>query len=254
MAMQTLTIVLLLANLAISLLVYRKTRKVHLKAYEVAAKAEKAIKGLVDGFQQGQALRMLEHLLEVDAPLPPMRGWVASPDVLLYLARRILEHRPQTIVEAGSGVSTLVMALACRKIGAGRIVSLDHSESFAEETRCLLKAWGVQEYAEVRVSPVVEREIAGRAVKWYAETPDVCDIDLLFVDGPASSFGDDVRWGAGPLLLSRLSADGVAVVDDVCRPNDRKVVDQWLVEQSGVVEERLYCEKGCVALHRRIDR
>ncbi|HZL04081.1 MAG TPA: hypothetical protein VFE45_01440, partial [Coriobacteriia bacterium] len=72
-------------------------------------------------YQQVEALIGLYETLDIGLPLPPMRGWPASPDFARELACVIAETRPQTIVEIGSGVSTLVAGYALKKNGMGRV-------------------------------------------------------------------------------------------------------------------------------------
>ena len=60
--------------------------------------------------RQVEARAVLEAKLDLGQPLPLTRGWAASPDFLLYVFDHILQYRPKTVVELGSGVSTAVAA------------------------------------------------------------------------------------------------------------------------------------------------
>src|SRR3546814_5556508 len=72
--------------------------------------------------------------------------------MLLLLARYTLSRSPRTVVEFGSGVSTLVTAECLRRKGGGSIITHDHHSSFAAETAQRLRALGLE--ADVRSVPL----------------------------------------------------------------------------------------------------
>src|SRR3546814_9321511 len=68
----------------------------------------------------------LRALLGAGGPhLPTLSGWVADARMLLLLARYTLSRSPRTVVEFGSGVSTLVTAECLRRKGGGSIITHD---------------------------------------------------------------------------------------------------------------------------------
>lgn len=74
-------------------------------------------------------LDYLYRLLKLERGwLPPTRGFAASPDMLVMLAEHILTHKPQHIVELGSGVSTLVIARCLQMNGSGHLISIDQDD------------------------------------------------------------------------------------------------------------------------------
>jgi cephalosporin hydroxylase len=69
-------------------------------------------------FRQLEALQNLSAMLSADDVLPATREWAASPDLLLVLVDLVITERPSLVVECGSGVSTLWLALAMRRFGS----------------------------------------------------------------------------------------------------------------------------------------
>src|SRR5690606_6972324 len=63
-------------------------------------------------FRQLEALQNLYHLIQVRHEMPPSRGWALSPDVLLSYVQEILDRHPRTVLECGSGASTIWAAYA----------------------------------------------------------------------------------------------------------------------------------------------
>src|SRR3990170_4022847 len=68
-------------------------------------------------YAQVEAMLQLRDVVNVTGPTPPLRGWAASPDVLKLLVDEVVERRPTTIVECGSGASTVWLAMAIRTLG-----------------------------------------------------------------------------------------------------------------------------------------
>lgn len=173
----------------------------------------------------------LHYDLRPEESLPPAGGWAASADLLRYVHEVIRDEQRAKIVECGSGVSTLVMAYALRRLGDGAVVALEHDAEHAERTRSLLRRHGLQSWAEVRHAPLRAVEIQGRSWPWYdaAALPDG-PLDLALIDGPPRATGDLARYPALPLLHDRLASDAVLILDDHCRADERAAATRWAAE------------------------
>lgn len=177
-----------------------------------------------------------------DAPaLPGVGGWALSAVTLLQLWDLVQLHRPTTVVECGSGSSTLWLAYAVKQAGAGRVLALDHSRRYAEETRALLARHGLDTVAEVRHAPLEPVVVDGEERRWYrsAELAEVEQIDLLVVDGPPKATGPMARYPAVPLLRERLVPGALVVLDDAYRPDEQEAVERWSARYGLEVERRL---------------
>ncbi len=180
--------------------------------------------------RQVQAMLNLNQMIEVRRRLPPMGGWAASADFNLLVLQELIDLRPRTVVECGSGTSTLLLALAVRQYELPtKVIALEHLEQFRASTQRTLEQHGVADFAEVRLAPLVPVQVPGHQTPWYSELQwgDLHDIGLLVVDGPPSTTGRRPRYPAAPLLLPRMSSQAVIVVDDLIRPEDREVVQSW---------------------------
>lgn len=159
-----------------------------------------------------------------DSALPELGSWRADADFLNIIAGYILDRRPRTVVELGGGTSTLVAAHCLRQNGGGRLVSIDGSEPFADQTRELISAHGLD--AEIRAAPLDRRDDTGWPGAWYAPTPLPDSIDLLIVDGPPWFLHPMVR-GAAATLFDRVPSGGTVLLDDAARPGERLVARRW---------------------------
>jgi predicted O-methyltransferase YrrM len=204
-------------------------------------------------FDQIQATVNLFALVQPAGRIPAMRGWAASPDVLVLVLDELLSRRPRLVVECGSGVSTLWMALAIRQHAIPcRIVSLDHDEPFLEATRETLRRHGVADVVDLRLAPLVASGIPGHETPWYDMTAldDLADVDLAFVDGPPGVTGAAARYPALPALHGRMSRDAVLILDDAARDDEIDTVARWVSEFPDVRAQAVPLEKGAAIIRR----
>ncbi len=183
--------------------------------------------------------------------LPALGGWaITAPVVSAIAGRLLLEDHPLTVLELGSGASTLWTALAVSRSGRGRCVSLDHSEEFAQRTRDMLQDKGVADHADVLYSPLVEQDVNGNTYQYYdlSVLPDDLAIDVLLVDGPPATPDSNNRYPAVPLLYDRLRPGALIVVDDTIRADERRAIASWQEQFPDIVWE---ADLGKATLLRR---
>lgn len=196
----------------------------------------------------------LFQMVPIRSGIPALGLWTASADLLVELVDRFVEQRPTTVVEGGSGVSTVVLALAAKEHGIpARIVALEHEPEWAEHTRRMLERHGVAEYAEVRIAPLQPTSLDDHSTPWYDESAvaDLTDIGLVLVDGPPEGTGPRARYPMVPLLRDRLADRCTVLVDDTARPGDADVVERWRPMLPGFELELLKLDKGAAVLSRK---
>ncbi len=183
--------------------------------------------------------RLLDAVTPDDRPLPALGHWAATTRSVLAIAEEIRRlGRPVTILDVGSGSSTVLAALVVRARGlGGQVWALDADPAFAEETRGYLRDHGVDEFATVVDAPLIDVDLPdGSTALWYdlAGLPDIGPVDILFVDGPIGALASQVRYPAFPLLADRLREGALVVLDDTDRADERAIVRRWLgMEASG---------------------
>lgn len=228
---------------------YRRAGRVH---DEQAALFYRVIRESDHNYRQTEALFSIFSVLKPATPLPDTRGWAASPDFLKKLMELILREQPEFILEASSGVSTLVCAYCLKQIGAGRVLSLEHDRKYAKITEDLISSHGLGDYAKVIHAPLTETEINGKKWLWYdlslleIEVP----IDLLVIDGPPEKTQSLARFPALPLLYKNLSDNSTIIMDDGNRRDETKIVELWQEEFHDIDCEFLEFEKGAFLLRR----
>jgi predicted O-methyltransferase YrrM len=211
-----------------------------------------AVHHLPEVTKQVQYIALLEHELALDRPLPPTRGFAASPDFLHGVASAVLEARPEICVEFGSGVSTLVTARCLQKNGKGKLFSFDHDKAWAQTTRDMLKHYGLADYAQVIDAPIEPITTAGRDTRWY-RTSDIPEsgIDFFVIDGPPMSTGPAARLPALHVLAPRLSPGAVGFLDDASRASEQAALADWKQAFPEIAQSWCYFEKGGVRFDRK---
>jgi predicted O-methyltransferase YrrM len=203
-------------------------------------------------YSQIESLLSVRSELGIDGDLPTTRGWAASPDFLRELVRIIRTRKPKQVVEAGSGVSTIVTALALQKNGSGNTIALENGSEFADETQSYLERHQVENHANVIHAPLTRHVNGDSEYTWYdtSALKGCGSIDLLIVDGPPALQDPTSRFPALPLLLDHLSPDAVILIDDGDRQGEKEVVEKWCAEYE-LEASYLSLEDGAYLLKRR---
>jgi predicted O-methyltransferase YrrM len=194
----------------------------------------------------------LNTRLSPDLPLPPFSGYSIRPDFAERLAGEVLSRKAPTVVELGSGLSTVIMALCLEKMGEGRIVSFDHELAYADATRQMLSERGLEGRATVSVAPLAPWSRDGESRQWYeldqAALPDA--IDVLVVDGPPGPLGPLARYPALPALYARLAPGAIVFLDDGRREDEQQIAARWRREFPDFSPVEFPSRSGVIALRK----
>jgi hypothetical protein len=201
-------------------------------------------------YRQYESLQSIYASLDISIPLPPMRGWAISPDFAVLIASEVFRIRPGLIVEAGSGVSTLITGYCLKKVGAGKLISLDHDLEYARKTRERIVEHGLEGIVDVRHAPLEKQSIGNSSWQWYDQEvfSDITEIDMLIIDGPPLKIQKLARYPALPLLRERLSGNARIILDDTGREDEQLLLERWLEEFSGFSKSDIETEKGAAVL------
>jgi predicted O-methyltransferase YrrM len=91
-------------------------------------------------WRQVEGLFSLYRMLDDRTELPRMRFGPVSPDFLLHIIERMRSDRPKTIVECGSGTSTIVLAHMLKALGIdSHIYAIENHQPSIDKVRQLLR-------------------------------------------------------------------------------------------------------------------
>ena len=267
--LSALNLVLLAAVLVILLLASRKTtrrmkrarlmrRKIRDHVVKISTDIRRFDEKLGQRFDrsiwpQMKSLTSLYRLIDGKIDFPPTRRWAVSPDLLHHVAEHIRRHAPTTIVECGSGTSTVVMAHLLNALGQdGHIYAIEDHAPTRDAVRVQLQRHDLERFVTLVVAPLAERQYPGYETlfHWYSlginSVP--AGIDLLIVDGPASTVNECARYPAAPELFPKLARDAHVFVDDTNREEEQRMLRRWRKLYPDLGIRRLPAEKGCAEL------
>jgi len=179
-----------------------------------------------------EALREMVNIRPLlDGPPLDYGDWAMDPFLGKVLAQMIARHRPDNIVECGSGTSTVMMAQLLERYNpSGHMVAIDHLEEFAKKTEELVRDYGYSEDVDVLTAPLRKWDVDGKELTWYGLTYERFEersIDLLVVDGPPWNTGPLARYPAAFILEPYLAEDCVIILDDGDRADEEQAAHRW---------------------------
>lgn len=183
----------------------------------------------LSGGSQADKQALLERVGLPHDALPNLGSWKADTYLLHRVVDMIEALRPATVVELGSGATSLVIAKALAANGGGTLYSFDQHRPFVDQMGHWLGEHGLS--ARFQHAPLAQRDPRWPGV-WYklADLPSA--IDLLLIDGPPWVIHPYVR-GMADRLFDRVVPGGVVMLDDAARPGERHVARRWMREWPG---------------------
>ncbi len=204
------------------------------------------IKNKVKRFEQDNAglQRLLEdqmalaqlHKMFDDGVFLPLTSWSISPREVLHACNEIVINNRHSVVEFGSGFSTLCIARMLKITGrATRFVTVESNAAWAAELSKILVKMGLSAFVNIIVAPLapVSSEFSKGDQSWYdtsAIAPNIGTkdkIDMVIVDGPHGATCQYARFPAIPFLKNYLADDFVIFLDDSSRPEEQQIAMEW---------------------------
>lgn len=178
-------------------------------------------------------LRKMLELLD-SAAYDLIGGFSMKPYGLIFLKNEILLNKRENILEFGSGLSTIFMALTIRKYKIkARITSIESDMVWVNKLNEKIKELNLSDIVQVLFVPLVADKRIDPDAKWYDATrlKEITDkifpFDMVVIDGPAANKNILNRYGAMPYVYGHLAKEHVIFLDDANRVGERKVTQLW---------------------------
>lgn len=151
-------------------------------------------------------------------------SWSADTEYIVCCIKHALTTRGP-ILECGSGLTTLLLAVVAQKTGAV-LWSLEHKSEWSERVTAHL--------ARLRIKPP---HIHAKALRdygefsWYDPPMEALpeQFSLVVCDGPPSATPGG-RYGLAPRLGHLMGPGCVILLDDAERAHERAIADRWSSE------------------------
>lgn len=172
--------------------------------------------GVVDAQYESSIARLRNGDTSPDVFVSLYKGWDnpwSAPPGLLATAYSMAMKSKGTILECGSGITTLVLAIACEKTG-NKLVSLESDAGWMAKVSGELKRFDITN--PVVFSPITDY---GR-FKWY-KRPEIDGITLVVCDGPQRVYGRNGLFELMPI------DDATIIMDDTDGKEQMDLLVGW---------------------------
>lgn len=245
---------------------------------KVVKESNKANERLVQAeiHQLTQQLELNNYLIHDTLPLS-FRGWPISADLGLVLVRKLTTQNYDVVVEFGSGTSTVLIARILKKRKAmdnalsTEAMSFEHLSRYHEQTRSMLVAEGLQQFAQVSLAPLVPiGQSEEQTARFYDCGQQLAQLAsrlnlrrdsriLVLVDGPPEATNRMARLPAFDIMRTHFPTSRIEfVLDDYRRADEQAIVLSWKAtcEQEGIPcsLEEAPTEKGCAIFGYRVEQ
>ncbi|WP_128763287.1 class I SAM-dependent methyltransferase [Leeuwenhoekiella aestuarii] len=209
--------------------------------------------------EQLYASNKLLHLL----PRPyfiPETGWSMTPRAIVHCLNLIHIRKAKTIIEFGSGATTLYIAQTLKNLGDDFIFySVESDLTWKNAMEAQLDALGLSDSVTILYCPLkdVSKEWAYKEQHlWYdtailkSEIGDTL-FDFVLVDGPFGGSTPYARYSAYPFLTDNSHNGTIWFLDDTSRPMEREIIQTWKTESN--LNLSLYKRYGILASESKFD-
>jgi predicted O-methyltransferase YrrM len=184
-------------------------RKYGVEAQEKEAKLDNAVRRLRNG---ETAIELFDDLIAAwNNP------WSATSEFLQTIYKCALNAKGP-VLECGSGISTLVLAIASEKTG-NRLISMEHEKGWMVDCEKILERFSLNKApTELTYSPL----IADAKGSWYLP-PEVGELALVICDGPQRKHGREGLYR----IMGGLMQNAIVIADDFDDENEIKHMAEW---------------------------
>jgi predicted O-methyltransferase YrrM len=203
-------------------------------------------------YDQVAGLLQIQNAMAGQPVLRPMRGWAISPDAMALVLVDLQEREAPTVIEFGSGQSTIILASALRHRG-GKLVSVEHDVDYSAVIRKQLDVCGLADVVlsvhlpiEASTDP---QEVGIRSYDLRALPSQ--KVDIALIDGPPKRVGSvDTRLVPLRWCVKNLTERGAIFLDDSNRPSEQQCLAALRREFPGILLTEVPTEKGLTRIQR----
>ena len=190
----------------------------------------------------------------------PETGWSMTPKALLHCLNIIQIQKATTIIEFGSGASTIYIAQILKNQGVdATFYSVESDLDWKAAIEKQLEVLGLDTYVSLVHCPIVRvsKELLYKEQQTWYDTKVLSNeigaaiFDFVLVDGPFGGSSPYARYSAYPFLKDHSHTDPVWFLDDTGRPMEREIIQTWQAKSN--LNVSLYKRYGVMASASKFD-
>lgn len=181
------------------------------------------------------SMTILQPLL-IDLPYIPINGGALRPICIAYILNEIIINERKSILEFGSGLSTIIMARLISKNNIKtKIITVEHNEKWATIIEQYLGNENLLQYVTIIRADLKEIETSFGVVNWYDYNKISAIIegekfDLIVVDGPPAN-SEKIKYSRLPAfvnLKNNFAENYCFILDDANRKGEQEIIKSIL--------------------------
>jgi predicted O-methyltransferase YrrM len=141
----------------------------------------------------------------------------------------------KTILEFGSGISTIMMGRLIKKNNTGaRIISVEHNREWADSVQASIQREALEDIVSILYTPLNHCATSVDSNLWYeldghAGVFANAVFDMVVIDGPPAYelSKERSRFPAFPFIYDKLSDSSSVFLDDADRWGEKEIISRW---------------------------
>lgn len=188
---------------------------------------------------------ILQQSKSYELPFPYPGKWALALDSCRFLAEVIHQLKPDSVIEFGSGYSSLIIAEELRKNGAGILHSIDNSRTWSERARESASKYAAGAYVHFFRFPLGLRFYGGQPSIGFriprAFYAGKSLYDVAFIDAPHVDVNRD---GSLYEIAPHMKTGGLIICDDCNAEYMKWTLARWEERYRGCLKIQLISEIG----------
>ena len=177
---------------------------------------------------------LLLHRLFPEGTILPFTPFALNPNTILHIINEIQINKRRSIIEFGSGISTIVLAKYLKKNNIqATLISIEANLEWAQYINEQLSLYDCENYAVVKYIPLKQYSSSNYSGPWYdlepfAKAVDTILFDLVIVDGPGAGNNKLTRLPTVIEISKFLMPNFIVFLDDIRRKGEMKIYEEWI--------------------------
>lgn len=155
---------------------------------------------------------------------------------LAFIKNEIVLNKRVNLLEFGSGLSTIFMAMVVKKYGIdAKVTSVESDIAWADRINGCASRMQLSSIVNIIHAPLIKDSSVGLNNQWYDQTIlsekiiALSGFDMVVIDGPPA-YRDDIalsRFMAVPFIMKFLGPNFSIFLDDADRSGEMRVLEMW---------------------------
>lgn len=154
---------------------------------------------------------------------------------LHILINDIIVNNRQSIIEFGSGISTILIGRLCKLNNLKtQLYTIDDNEGWVSLMKGMIKKENLENFISLIYAPLEEISLSNHHLKWYStkildQSLSNQTFDMVITDGPMAYLQEieRSRFPAVPYIKDKLESNHSIFLHDTNRHGEQSIIEDW---------------------------